>query len=220
MTSLRWPLIVSASVGLVALIGCYEPHILGALEPDASCEYSTKNVLRGAGLLDIGPTEAMANAYEAAVLVDGRPGAEISSMSVAFEADGEPLPDVTYEGRAVVFPSVEGERYTDQAVTLDEDGRGVARLDLVTEAEAAALQTFTSVGEDLQLRVELRAFVDGWNTLPFFVPLTVCEQCLVGVGAEVQGGELVCPDGSAPSVVDNEPCSVGRDYVYSTCGPS
>jgi hypothetical protein len=214
---MRSSLLLFPAVALLSVC-CYDAEILGLIEPDTECAYSVDGELRDDGILDVGPTGALTHSYEAVLLIDGDPGDKVTSASVAFgDADGDRLPNTEYGGEKVVFPSVEGERHSKVKGTLDDNGRGAVPFTLVTAAEAAPLQNFTA-GGDFVMRVEVRAVVDGRTTVyPYFVELTLCEQCLVGVGAEVQDDALACPGGSPPAVVDEEPCRKGQDDVYSTC---
>jgi len=197
---------------------CNERRIAGLLDPDPSCDFSVDGELRDEGILDVGPTESLTHGYEAVLLIEGHPGDEITEATVAFaDADGEVLPTTHYNGQDVVFPSVEGERGSYVEGTLDDDGRAAVPFTLVTKDEAAPLQDFTR-DQDFQMRIEVRAVVDGVHTIdPYWVELTVCQGCLVGVGAELQGDALVCDDGSAPSPVEPAPCSEGQDDVFSAC---
>jgi hypothetical protein len=210
--------VVSLLVPPLLLSSCNERRITGLIDPDPSCDFALEGDLRHDGILDVGPTESLTHSYEAVLLIEGHPGDEITEATVAFaDADGVPLPDTHYNGQDVVFPSVEGERSSPVQGTLDDEGRAAVAFTLVTEEEAAPLQIFTS-GQDFPIRVEVRAVVDGLHTIdPYWIELTLCQGCLVGVDAEVQGDTLVCDDGSAPTPVDPVPCREGQDDVYSAC---
>jgi hypothetical protein len=209
---------VTLLVTLLPALGCYEPSIEGLIDPNDDCEYPTDSSVRTRGTLDIGPVVTLANSYDAVMLVEGKPGHAVTSASVAFSSNGERLPNVTIAGEEFVFPSVEGERHSTVEGTVGEDGKAAVPFTLVTQEEAIALQTLIADGEELDMLVELRAVVGRTDTTyPSFVELRICERCLVGVGAEVQGADLVCPDGSAPTIVVDAPCRKGQDDVFSTC---
>ena len=212
--------LVPLVVWLLACRGCYQPSIEGLIDPDGECEFSTEGSIRKSGILDVGPVETLAHGYEGVMLVQGRTGDEVTSASVAFSSNGDRLPNVTIDGEPFVFPSVEGERHSQVAGTVDSGGLAAVPFTLVTKEEAVALQALTQAGEDLDMLIELRAVVGGTDTtLPSFVEIRICEMCLVGVGAELEGSELVCPDGSAPAPVDPLPCTEGQDDIFSTCDP-
>jgi hypothetical protein len=217
--SLRLSLLVTAFTLGTLGSACSEPTLLGLLEPDSSCDYPTDSVARSQGTLDIGPTPALSGPYEAVLLVDGAGHPTLEGISVAFgDADGELLPPSTSDGKTFVFPSVEGEREIELRLNVDDNGLVAAPFTLVTLEEARALQGVLGERDEMQLRLELRVyFGNATNMLPHFVRLRVCSQCLVGVDAVVEDDELVCADGSAPTVVDDPPCLEGQDELYSSC---
>ncbi len=206
-------------LALVANLGCYEPAVLGLVTPDEECAFSTDGDVRDTGVLDVGPLEALTHSYEAVLLVEGHAGAEVTSASVAFsDADGVPFPTFSYDGRDITLPSVEGERHSTVEGTIGDDGLGTVPFTLVTLEEAAPLQALGSVDGDFEMQIEIRAEVGGrGTTYPYFARLTLCQMCLVGEGGQVDGDAIVCPDGAAPTPVDDAPCRAGQDEVFSTC---
>jgi hypothetical protein len=205
-------------VGVLPAFGCYEPSIEGLIDPDADCHFSVDGSIRKTGTLDLGPTPAFAHAYEGVMLVEGRADKDVSSASVAFSSNDERLPKVTVDGEEFVFPSVEGERHSLVLGKTDASGRAAVPFALVTDEEAAALQVLLQERGDFDLLVELRAVIGGrGTTYPSFVELRICDRCLVGVGAELQGDELVCPDDSPPAPVEPPPCRAGQDDIFSSC---
>ena len=205
---------------LVSTLGCYEPSIEGLLDPDAECHYSVEGEVRKTGTLDLGPSPNFAHAYEGVMLVLGRADEAVTSASVAFSSNDERLPSVLVDGEDFVFPSVEGERHSLVIGTTDADGRAAVPFALITDEEALALQVLLRERGDFDLLVELRAEIGGrGTTYPSFVELRICDRCLVGVGAELQGETLVCPDASDPLPVEPEPCRKGQDELFSLCEP-
>lgn len=217
---MRWSNLFLCAFLLWPSVACYEPKIVGLIVPDEDCSFSTDGDVRDDGVLDVGPIEALTHSYEAVLLVQGLAGNEVTEATVAFsEADnGDRLDDTEYDGRTVVFPSVEGERISKVKGTIEDDGFGEVPFTLVTEDEAAPLQNLTEVGEDFEMRVEIKATVDGIEMdAPYWAVLRICKTCLVGVGGTVEDGAIVCDDGSTPVIVDEAPCREGQDEIFSVC---
>jgi hypothetical protein len=203
---------------LLLSTGCIT-EIVGVVVPDSECQTSVDGKSTTEGVFDVGPTPALANALEVVVLVRGGANARITEASVSFQDEkSDPLP-TEVDGIKLTLPHVEfGEREEKVDGTLNDEGIGTFVFPLVTREEAEQFQHLTGVGDDLNIIAELQILADVTTTEPYFHRLRLCQQCLVGKGANVENDAFVCPDGSPPTATEPAPCQKGRDEVWSSCG--
>jgi hypothetical protein len=210
-------LVYLALVLLLLGSGCIT-EIVGIVVPDSECQTPLDGELSTQGVFDVGPTESLANSLDVVVFVKGGANARITEASVSFQdKNSDPLP-TEVDGVKLTLPHVEfGEREEKVDGTLNDDGIGTFSFPLVTRKEAEQFQLLTAVDEDLEVIAELQIRAEVTTTEPYFHRLRLCQQCLVGKGANVENEAFVCPDGSAPIATDPAPCQKGRDEVWSAC---